>query len=473
MGFARPFGPVGLSHSVNAPQNAQSKSARHARDYGVGLPARRAAVLLLGAVLKDRQPLDDALVDSRAAREMVSLAARDRALARAIASTTLRRKGQLDAVLDHFLGKKLPRSSGPLREILLVAACQLLFLDTPHHAAIDLAVRQAKQDRKARHFDKLANAVLRRVASQGPALIAAQDAGALNTPPWLWKRWRKAYGEDVARRIADAHLSEAALDLTLKGDPEKWAGRLGGTVLDTGSLRLASKGRIEKLDGYDEGEWWVQDAAAALPARLLGCVAGQRVADLCAAPGGKTAQLVHAGGDVTAVDASPRRLERLKENLKRLGLTARVIAADAAAWRPDTRFDAVLLDAPCTGTGTLRRHPDIARLKGPKDLAELTALQTRLLRHAVSLVRPGGRLVYCTCSLEREEGEDQIAALLGENPGIRPDPIRSREISGHDSWLNDDGALRTLPFDFNAGAAKMAGIDGFFAARLIIQDGGK
>jgi len=464
---------VGLSHSVNASQNTENKSIRHARDYAVGLPARRAAVLLLDAVLNGRQPLDDALVDSRAAREMVSLAVRDRALARAIASTALRRKGQLDAVLDHFLDKKLPRGSGPLREILLAAACQLLFLDTPDHAAIDLAVRQAKQDRNARHFDKLANAVLRRVAREGPALAAAQDAAVLNTPPWLWKRWRQTYGEDIARRIAQAHLNEAALDLTVKKDPQKWAERLEGVALDTGGVRLVSKGRIENLDGYNEGAWWVQDAAAALPARLLGDVAGRRVADLCAAPGGKTAQLVHAGADVTAVDTSPRRLERLEENLKRLGLAANLVAADATAWIPDAKFDAVLLDAPCTGTGTLRRHPDIAHLKRPKDLEELTGLQARLLRQAVSLVRPGGQLVYCTCSLEREEGEDQIAALLGEMPELRLDPIRSCEISGHDSWLNGEGALRTLPFDFNAGLEKMAGIDGFFAARLTVHGDGE
>ncbi|MFQ5625712.1 MAG: RsmB/NOP family class I SAM-dependent RNA methyltransferase [Methyloligellaceae bacterium] len=435
------------------------------------MAARRAAAGLLGAVLRQRQTLDDALIHSPAARAMADMAARDRALARAITSTTLRRKGQLDAVLNHFLDKPLPRRCGPLREILLAAACQLLFLNRPAHAAIDLAVRHAKQDRNARHFAKLANAVLRRVAEQGPELIAAQDAGPLNTPPWLWKRWVTTYGENIARAITQAHLEEAALDLTVKGNAEGWAERLGGVVLDTGSVRLASHGPVEKLEGYDEGQWWVQDAAAALPARLFGDVSGKRVADLCAAPGGKTAQLAHAGADVTAVDVSPKRLERLEENLTRLGLGVELVAADATQWMADARFDAVLLDAPCSGTGTLRRHPDIAYLKGLKDIEELSALQARLLRHAVSLLRPGGRLVYCSCSLEPEEGEQQIEALLEEKPDIRVDPIRSNEIYGTGSWLTRDGALRTLPYDLNAGDEKRAGIDGFFAARLRVHNG--
>ena len=441
------------------------------KSNNTGLPARRAASGLLGEVLRKNRTLDDALVNSRAARAMAEMSVRDRALARAITSTALRRKGQLDAVLDRFLDRKLPRRCGPLREILLGAACQLLFLDTPDHAAIDLAVRQARQDRNARHFAPLANAVLRRVAEQGPALIAAQDAGVMNTPPWLWQRWVKTYGEENAHRIADAHLSEAALDVTVKGDAQGWAERLGGVVLDTGSVRLAAHGAIEKLAGFNAGQWWVQDAAAALPARALGDVAGKRVADLCAAPGGKTAQLAHAGADVTAVDISPRRLERLHENLTRLGLDAELVAADACLWKPERPFDAVLLDAPCSGTGTLRRHPDIAHLKGEKDIAQLSMLQARLLRHAVTLLRPGGRLVYCTCSLEHDEGERQILGLLKEMPDIRVDPIRANEICAPGSWLTGDGALRTLPYDLHGGDEKYAGIDGFFAARLKLGNG--
>jgi len=447
----------------------ETGKARHARDYGVGLPARRAAVGLLTAILIKRQPLDDALVNSPASRVMLSMAERDRGLARAIVSTAIRHKGQLDAVLDAFIDKPLPKSSGPLREILLSAACQLLFLNTPPHAAIDLAVNQAKQDRNARHFDKLANAVLRRVASEGSAIIKAQNGPRLNTPNWLWDRWVKNYHEETAQRIAQANMASAALDLTVKEDPAGWARRLNGIVLETGSVRLVTPGRVENLGGYEAGAWWVQDAAAALPARLLGDIAGRRVADLCAAPGGKSAQLAQAQASVTSVDSSKRRLVRLDENMKRLGLKVTTVVSDAAQWTPDEPFDAVLLDAPCTGTGTLRRHPDIAHLKELKDLKKLAALQERLLRQAITIVRPGGVLVYCTCSLEPEEGEMQIKRLLDDNAHISLDPIRPDEVFGHESWLSGDGHLRTLPFDLECDGPEASGIDGFFAARLIIR----
>lgn len=459
---------MGLNHLNETKGKKKTAPAprAHARDHNVGLPARRAAVALLGAVLKDAQPLDEALVSSRGARLMDSMAVRDRALARAIASTTLRRMGQLDAVLNKVLDKGLPKKAGPLHEILLTGACQILFLDTPDHAAIDLAVTLAKQDRKARHFDKLVNAVLRKAASQGPGMVAGQNAERLNTPDWLWQRWTRFYGDDITRRIAGAHLKEAALDLTVKTDPEGWAEMLGGIALATGSVRLASGGRVETLPGFDTGDWWVQDAAAALPARLLGDVTGKRVADLCAAPGGKTAQLAHAGARVTAVDVSGARLERLRDNLNRLGLDASVVTADVLTWDPGETFDAVLLDAPCTGTGTLRRHPDIGLLKSAHDLEELSKLQARLLRRAAALVAPGGTLVYCTCSLEPEEGENQIARLLEDCPPVSLDAIRCDETGGQKSWINQAGQLRTLPFDLDAGADAPGGVDGFFAARL-------
>lgn len=427
------------------------------------------AVGLLRAVLADRQPLDDALTSSRAAREMSGLTVRDRGLARAIASTTLRRLGQIDAVLSAFLEKGLPKRSGPLRDILRAAACQLLFLDTPAHAAIDLAVNQCKQDRNARHFDKLANAVLRRVAEHGPDLIAKQDVDRLNTPDWLWANWVAAYGEDVTRRICEAHLHPAPLDLSVKQDPGGWAERLGGIALPTGSVRVSHAGVVEKLDGFSSGEWWVQDAAAALPARLFGDVSGLHIADLCSAPGGKTAQLASAGAHVTAVDASEKRLARLKENMDRLELPAEIVCADAGAWRGPRAFDGVLLDAPCTGTGTLRRHPDIAHLKSAKDLEELTQVQARLLRHAVSLLRPGGIFVYCTCSLESHEGEAQISALVDDNPQLRATPVDPQAFNGRASWITGEGYLRTLPHDLPVSGQDTSGLDGFFAARLEVS----
>lgn len=443
-----------------------NKARRRARDYGVGLPARRAAAGLLQAVLRDNQPLDEALLHSPAARLMDSMAVRDRALARAIASTSLRRKGQIEDVLQHFLDKQPPRKAGALREILLAGACQILFLDTPGHAAIDLAVTLAKQSRKSAPFAKLVNAVLRRVAEKGPEIVAEQNAAQLNTPEWLWSKWCTAYGEVTARKIAEAHLHEATLDLSVKEAPSDWASRLGGIVLPTGSVRLAAGGRVDALEGFEDGTWWVQDAAAAIPARLLGDVRGRDVADLCAAPGGKTAQLAAAGANVTAVDSSEKRLERLRENLGRLKLTAAIVNEDVTTWRPSEKFDAVLLDAPCSGTGTLRRHPDIAHLKTAKDITELCTLQEKLLSHAAALVKPGGSLLYCTCSLEPEEGENQIARFLEDTPHFTYDPIRAGEAGVQAEWLNGAGQLRTLPYMMDTGDTNLNGMDGFFAARL-------
>ena len=338
-----------------------AKSKPDAQDAAaqVGLPARKAAVELLTTVLVKKQPLDEILSRSLAVGWMFNLPQRDRALTRAIVATALRRRGQIDAVLDRFLDRGLPKNAGALYPILLSAAAQLIFLKTPPHAAIDLAVRTAQGDARARRYDKLVNAVLRRVASEGEGIAASLNAARINTPDWLWTRWLSFYGETRTYEIAAANLVEPPLDVTVKRDPELWAERLEGRVLPTGSVRLLAKGRIEQLPGYTQGAWWVQDTAAALPARLLGPVAGSCVADLCAAPGGKTAQLASAGASVVAVDISERRLRMLTENLARLGLEATTIAADAANWSPEMRCDAILLDAPCTATGTIRRHEAI------------------------------------------------------------------------------------------------------------------
>ena len=343
----------------------EARARARARDAQVGLPARRAAVELLSVVLQKKQPLDDILGRSLEKGSMADLPARDRALARAIVGTSLRRKGQLDQVLGAFLGRGMPERSGTLYPILLSAAAQLVFLKTPPHAAIDLAVTLAQYDPKAKRYDKLVNAVLRRVASEGEAIAASLDSAWVNTPDWLWTRWVSYWGEERARAIGQSHLVEPPLDLTLKSDPEFWAEQLSGRVLPTGSVRLLPKGRIEALPGFDEGAWFVQDVAASLPARLLGEVAGMRVADLCAAPGGKTAQLVLAGASVVAVDSSKTRLGLVADNLARLGLEAELVIADAATWQPGEMFDAVLLDAPCSSTGTIRRHPDIPYTKSP------------------------------------------------------------------------------------------------------------
>jgi 16S rRNA (cytosine967-C5)-methyltransferase len=447
--------------------NKEARARARARDAQVGLPARRAAAEVLAAVLQKKQPLDDILGRSLDKGIMFDLPARDRALTRAIVAASLRRKGQLDHVLGAFLERGIPEKSGTLYPILLSAAAQLVFLNTPPHAAIDLAVTLAQYDPRAKRYDRLVNAVLRRVAGDGVKIAASLDAARINTPDWLWDRWVAYWGETRAREIGAAHLVEPPLDLTVKSDPALWAEQLSGRVLPGGSVRLVPKGRIDALPGFAEGAWWVQDIAASLPARLLGDVAGKRVADLCAAPGGKTAQLALAGAAVVAVDSSRTRLALVAESLARLGLDAERVHADATNWQPSERFDAVLLDAPCSSTGTIRRHPDIPYTKSAKDIAALAGLQERLLDNAAKLVTPGGRLVYSTCSLEPEEGEAQIAAFLARNEAFRLDAISPGDLFGQKDWIEPSGALRTFPYELKLDSPEWSGMDGFFATRLV------
>ena len=427
-----------------------------------GLAARDVAVHLLVAVLDRGQPLDAVLEADRAS---AGLAPRDRALARAIVGTTLRRLGTIDAILDRLIERR-PRKAGILLRVLEVAAAQLLFMGVADHAAVSLALAQLEADHDARHFKALANAVLRRIARERAPLLAAVEKPESDTPPWLWTRWVAAYGEDTAVAVAAAHRREPSLDVSVKADPALWAERLGGAVLPTGSVRVGAAGDVVALPGFDTGDWWVQDAAAALPARLLGDVAGLGVADLCAAPGGKTAELAAAGARVTAVDISANRIARLNQNLARLGLAAETVAANVLQWQPRELFDAVLLDAPCTATGTIRRHPDVAWLKQPEDVATLAGVQARMLARAASFLKPGGRLVYCTCSLEPEEGEAQLAAALATLPLV-PDPLTAAEVGGLAEIVRADGTVRTLPSHLaNAADPRLGGLDGFFMMRL-------
>jgi 16S rRNA (cytosine967-C5)-methyltransferase len=430
-----------------------------------GLPARRVAADILDGVLRRRRALDELLDGRQAPAELAALPERDRALARHIVATTLRRLGSLRYLLGQCLERGLPPAAPRVETALLIGATQILFLDVPDHAAVDLSVRLAQADRNAAHYRKLVNAVLRRIARSGAELLAQADSLTLDTPPWLLARWSSHYGVETARAIAAANRSEPALDLTVKADSAAWAARLGGSVLPTGSVRLIPHGPVPQLAGYDEGAWWVQDAAAALPARLFGDLAGRTIADLCAAPGGKAAQLAARGARVTAVDRSPARLERLRENFRRLALAAEIVEADATAWQGGA-FDGVLIDAPCSSTGTIRRHPDIAWLKHEADLAGLIGLQRRLLDHAVSLTRPRGLIVFCTCSLEPEEGEALIAELLAREPRVRRLPIDPAEVSGQGELISAAGELRTLPSHFPAPDPRLAGLDGFYAVRL-------
>jgi 16S rRNA (cytosine967-C5)-methyltransferase len=420
--------------------------------------ARAVALGLLGAVLDRRRALDDALA---ADRDLRSLEARDRAFARLLVATTLRRLGQLDALIDACLQHPLDRQRPAARHILRLGAVQLVFLDTPAHAAVDGAVGLAEAA-GARGLKGLINAVLRRLAREGRAMIAAHDAARLNLPPWIWESWTASYGKPTTRAIAAVLLQDPPLDLSVRADPAAWAARLDARVLATGTLRRAGGGEIERLPGFADGAWWVQDVAAALPARLLGDVAGRRIADLCAAPGGKTLQLAAAGARVVAVDRAERRLARVRANLERLRLDAEIVAADAATWQTAQPCDAVLLDAPCSATGAARRHPDVLHLKSPADVGRLTALQDRLLDNAVAQLAPGGTLIYCTCSLEAAEGPARIARLLASGAPVRRWPIDSAELAGLAELITADGDLRTLPCHL----AEAGGMDGFYVARL-------
>jgi 16S rRNA (cytosine967-C5)-methyltransferase len=421
--------------------------------------ARSVAVDLIGAVLRRKRPLDDAIEDNG---EMSGLPGRDRAFARLLVATVLRRLGQIDTLIAHCLNTPLPPRAAMVHDMLRLGIAQLLFLRTPPHAAVATTVDLADLRGFISHKG-LVNAVLRRLSQEGPALIAEQDAARLNTPDWLWRAWHDAYGEERAHAIALAHLKEAPLDLTVRSDPEKWRETLEGILLPTGTIRRTSGGAIMSLPGYAEGAWWVQDAAAAIPARLLGNVGGESVIDLCAAPGGKTAQLAAAGAQVTAIDRSPRRLERLNSNLSRLSLSVESLVADAATWRPATPARHILLDAPCTATGAIRRHPDVPHLKTPDDVLRLAAVQERLLNAAIDMLAPGGMVVYCTCSLEPEEGLQQVTRLLAKGAPVTRRPITADEVGGLAELLTPEGDLRTLPCHLG----EFDGIDGFFATRLV------
>jgi len=414
--------------------------------------ARAVAHEALSQIFRRRHALDDALKLDGIAE------ARDRGFARQMVATTLRRKGQIDDLLRRCL-EKLPPA--PVEDLLRLAVAQLLFLDVKPHAVVDSAVELTKTLGFA-PFGKLVNAVLRRLATEGPDWVAQQDAAPLNAPGWLWNSWVAAYGEKTAREIAAAHLVEPPLDLTPAGQTEIWAQRLEAEILFTGSLRRPAGGSITALPGFDEGGWWVQDAAATLPVRLLDPHPGEHIADLCAAPGGKTAQLAAAGAVVTALDRSARRLSRLQENLDRLALSAELVAADASAWQPPQLFDKVLLDAPCSSTGTLRRHPDVAWTKQPEDVGKLAIAQDRLLAAAALMVKPGGTLIFCTCSLQPEEGSARVDQFLRSDARFRRQPIEASEVGGLSALISADGDMRSLPCHL----AEIGGMDGFFAARL-------
>lgn len=433
-----------------------------------GLAARQAAAKLLAAVIDACTPLDGMTDASHGHPQYRALDERDRGLVRAILNSALRHRRTIEALLAGKLDRPLPANAHALSHVLHVGAAQILFLDVPDSAAVDIAVEQAKADPRTARFSGLVNAVLRGVAREKEALLPAALASMRDAPDWFVRRMTDAYGGSKTDAILAAHRVEAPVDFTVKSDAAGWAERLGGIVTPTGSVRVGTlSGPVGGLPGYEAGEWWVQDAAAALPARLMGDIAGKRVADLCAAPGGKTAQLALAGARVTAVETSPNRMKRLATNLARLELEAELVQADLVTYQPSQPFDAILLDAPCSSTGTVRRHPDVAWTKTEADVVKLAEVQRRLLDAAWRLVKPGGRLVFSNCSLDPEEGERLAARFLAETSDASVDPILGDDAAGISGLITSEGYLRTTPADMNLGDPAMSGLDGFFAARFV------
>ncbi|MGR6432741.1 RsmB/NOP family class I SAM-dependent RNA methyltransferase [Rhizobium sp. PAMB 3174] len=436
------------------------------REQKPGLEARAAAAKLLGAVV-DRKTSLDGMLDAEGGNPAYkALSAADQALVRAILTTALRHLPRIDAALSMLIDNPLPEGARSLYHLLAVGAAQILYLDIPDHSAVDIAVELATRDPRSRRFAKLANAVLRNMSRRKPDILR-ETASISVIPEWFMERLVADYGKETAQKIAESHNQPAAIDLTVKSDPAGWAERLGGQVLVTGSVRLgAAAGFIPDLPGFAEGEWWVQDAAASIPARLFGDIRGQRVADLCAAPGGKTAQLVLAGAEVTAIEKSRSRLARLRSNLERLGLRAELVEADAADYQPEALFDAVLLDAPCSSTGTARRHPDVFWTKTEADIEKLAGVQQRLLRHAAGLIRVGGTIVFSNCSLDKAEGEAMIEKILSEINGLERVPIQAQDWPDFAYLISGKGEIRTTP-DMQVSAEGNAfGLDGFFACIL-------
>jgi 16S rRNA (cytosine967-C5)-methyltransferase len=421
--------------------------------------SRAVAFALLRAVLRKKQSLDDSM-DTVAGFDL--LEKRDRAFVHRLVACVLRRLGQIDEAIKVCLDKP-QELKADAQDVLRLGAAQLLFLGTPPHAAVDTTVDLSASLETVLPYKGLVNAVMRRLAREEKFILAKQDAARLTTPDWLWLSWRTTYGVARARAIAEAQMCEAPIDITVKMTPEAWAKKLEARLLPTGSLRL-SEAIVPELPGFKEGGWWVQDAASALPVKLFGDIKGRPVVDLCAAPGGKTLQLASAGAIVLAVDRSAKRLERLRENLVRCRLGANVVERDVLEFLPEKKAELVLLDAPCTATGTLRRHPDILRLKDKDDLRRMVDLQRRLLEHVVQKVlAPRGLLVYSVCSLQPEEGEEQIEKLLQNFSTLKRVPVKPEEVGGCAEFITRDGDVRCLPSHW----PDWGGLDGFYAARLM------
>lgn len=433
------------------------------KEISVDLRTRLAIFEVLEKILNKKQNFDTAF--DEVLRTFPSFEGRDIGFIREAVMSTLRRLGQIDdclqALSDRALDKLEPSS---VLTLLRIGAVQLLFMDVKSHAAVDTVVRLAA----VMNLDKqkgFINGVLRNLDRKRDELLKKHEGkeGEINTPDWLYKIWLNDYGPDVAKQIADAHLMPAPVDITVRSDPEKWAEQLGGQVLPNGSIRMEKSGRIPDLEGYSEGEWWVQSASAALPVQVMNVSPGDHIVDLCAAPGGKTMQLAAAGAKVSAVDISKNRLNRLRENLERCKLSAEVEASDGKVWMPKRPVDAVLIDAPCSATGTIRHQPDVLHLKQKKDIDKLVQTQKEILAHAAKFVKRGGQIIYCTCSVQKSESEDIVSEFLNKNNGFEIKPYAVGELKWLQGAVTDQGFIRVLPQHFS----EKGGMDGFFIARMI------
>ena len=426
-----------------------------------GLISRTVALDLISQVLDKRQAFDHAL---EAHEAFHALDTQDKAFVRMMVATVLRRLGQIDDLIAQSEDRSTTKTP-TLQNILRLGVVQIMFMAVADHAAVDTSVRLCEAHGHTRQKG-FVNAVLRHITRSGPAMLAKQDEARLNTPEWLLKTWIEDYGLGVAADIAQANLKEAPLDITIKKESDRnhYASLFKATELLTGTLRKSSGGRVQELEGFDEGDWWVQDASAAIPARLFGDLKNRVVVDLCAAPGGKSVQLASLGADVVALDRSAKRLTRVEENAARLGFSEKIEihVADAAAWKPPSPLNYILLDAPCSATGTVRRHPDVLHLKREQDVARLADTQTRILNNAFEMLAIDGVLIFCTCSLQKEEGENQIESFLADHPNAARLAITADDLNGYDESINAQGDVRILPHH----QAAIGGMDGFFISRL-------
>jgi len=427
------------------------------------ITARSLAAQVLADILDHQKMFDEAMADNP---HIAGLSERDRNFTHLLVKTVIRRIGQIDAIIGAMLKSPLKGKSNTVMHCLRLGVAQLLWLETPPHAAVNATV-EIVADFGHSQMKGLVNAVLKKVAVEGKNIAGKQDEAKLNLPKWIYESWRKTFGEHSVRAIYASTNEAIPLDITVKEDAEKWAKTLGGEVIVTGQVRVFDAGKVEKLAGYEQGDWWIQDAASALPVLMLGDIAGKTVLDLCAAPGGKTAQLLQAGAKVISVDKSKRRLEVLNTNMQRLNYQPMVVESDILTYQPAFTPDIILLDAPCSATGTLRRHPEVLWQNSNKDVAELANIQAELLHKTSGWLKKGGILLYCVCSLQPEEGEMQIENFLKSHKDFTIKPLAASILAKlPQPTVNFQGAVRTLPGTFPL----IGGIDGFYAVLLQKND---